>query len=186
MKAKEYLVKNITTVVAVVATVISLTTFSTIISKSVSEHIIPVVIGVVVSVLSNFLYDYLAKSEKSVFIVYNHKDYKIVQLIAKHLRENKHNVLLDTEFIKPGENINDKINISIKKANKIIVVLSKDSANSKWVDAEIKRVLELQKNILPIVVTEDFTMPEGMKDIKYADLTNYDEEKIEKFVSSLN
>ncbi|HLO46000.1 MAG TPA: toll/interleukin-1 receptor domain-containing protein [Leadbetterella sp.] len=186
MNKKQYLAKNLISIISIVVAIASLTIFSGIISNSIVDIILHFAIGLVFSLILNFLFDFLLLKEKSVFIIYNHKDSEIVKLIATQLRQNKYEVLLDTELIKTGERISDKIDSSINKAKKIIIVISKNSANSKWVDLEIKKVLTMQKSILPIVVTEDFIIPDGMKDIKYEDLRNYDSEKINKFIVGLN
>lgn len=186
MKSKEFLVKNILSIISIFASIISLTVFSGLITKNISEPIIALSIGVCTTIIFNFAYNFLSKREKSIFIIYNHEDSQIVKVIANDLKSKKFDVLLDLDLIKPGENINDKINYAIKKSNKIIVIFSKKSWDSKWVKAELGKVLEMQKSVIPVIISEDFTIPDEMKNIKYADLTNYNLEKLDKLISSLN
>lgn len=143
--------------------------------------------------LLTLAFEYLIKKEKTVFIVYSYEDKDTVNILIEQLKEKKYHVLSDEELIKPGDNIANKINEAISKSNKIILVLSPSSMKSKWVNIEMKKIVETKKLVVPIMVKQIDEIPDYLTDIKYADLTSNEKKEqnslktdLTKFVESLN
>ncbi|MDN5204234.1 toll/interleukin-1 receptor domain-containing protein [Fulvivirgaceae bacterium BMA10] len=94
-----------------------------------------------------------------VFISHSSIDKPFVDKIVKDLTQRKIPVWYDKFDIKLGESIPDKINKGIRDSKYFIIVLSKNSVSSKWVNEELNAALMKQINskgtfVLPIVIEE--------------------------------
>ncbi|MBW5892559.1 toll/interleukin-1 receptor domain-containing protein [Pectobacterium polaris] len=108
-----------------------------------------------------------------VFISHSSKDKPFAKLLCMDLEANGHIPWLDEWDISVGESIPEKISIGLQNADFIIVILSKNSVSSKWVEREwqIKYWNEIEKgriNVLPILL-QDCQIPELLRTKKYAD-----------------
>lgn len=72
----------------------------------------------------------------SVFISYSHRDKEMVDKIAKHLKQQGIEVIIDREVIKAGQSIQQFIEQSIKKSHFVLSVVSSNSLKSGWVSKE--------------------------------------------------
>ncbi|TGK81553.1 toll/interleukin-1 receptor domain-containing protein [Leptospira noumeaensis] len=72
----------------------------------------------------------------SLFISHSKKDYDFAHRLALDLQKNNFQIWFDEWSIKIGENIVEKISDGLKKTDYIIVVLSKQAVQSKWVEKE--------------------------------------------------
>ena len=77
--------------------------------------------------------DFLGK----IFISYSSKDKKFVRRLANAIEKEGYKVWLDEKEIIAGDYLPKKIGKAIKSSKVIIVVLSKNSIFSKWVQYEI-------------------------------------------------
>ena len=112
---------------------------------------------------------------KKVFISHSSKDKHFVNTLATDLHNCGIEPWVDEWKIRVGESIPTKIGNGIKESDFVILVLSKSSTRSKWVEAEwqAKYWHEIQKGrvaLLPILL-EDCEVPELLKTKKYADFT---------------
>lgn len=98
-----------------------------------------------------------------VFISHSAQDKKFVNILVSRLREDGIQTWTDEKELAIGDNIAEKINSAISKTDYFIVILSRNSVNSKWVNFELSatRLNEISKNqniILPILI-EDCEIP---------------------------
>jgi len=112
-------------------------------------------------------------NQESVFISYSSHDKDFVLRLTKDLVDNNINCWLDEWEIKVGDSILDKIDIGLEKSNFLVVVISSNSLNSKWVEREWKVKYWDEVNtgkiiVLPALI-EDCEIPKLLKNKKYAD-----------------
>lgn len=108
-----------------------------------------------------------------VFISYSHRDKKFVNLLTNRLREHNIDVWLDSKEISIGSNIAERIKNGISNVDFFILILSKNSADSKWVNYELSATIlneiSRQETIILPVLIEDCQIPFSLQDRLYAD-----------------
>jgi hypothetical protein len=113
-----------------------------------------------------------------IFISHSSLDKIFAKKLSKDLISFSHEPWLDEWEIKVGECIPTKIETGLKNCDYILVILSKNSIKSSWVEREWKAKYweEANKgkiNILPVLI-EDCEIPILLQTKKYADFrTNY-------------
>lgn len=108
-----------------------------------------------------------------VFISYSSIDRGIALILSERLSDLGVRVWIDVNEVLVGHDFTDKIYYGLTKAKFIIVVLTKNSANSKWVKEELsysklKMIDKKQRLILPLLF-EDCEIPPQIKTLRYAD-----------------
>jgi hypothetical protein len=108
-----------------------------------------------------------------IFISHSSKDKEFVRELCRDLTEIGHHPWLDEWEIKVGECISTKIQQGLEGSDYLILVLSKSSVESGWVEREWKDKYweEVEKGtvfILPVVV-QDCDIPRLLKTKYYAD-----------------
>lgn len=108
-----------------------------------------------------------------VFISHSTKDQEFVQFLRQKLLNAKIDVFEFNTSLKPGDKILTTIKEALRNSDFIIVVLSKESVKSDWVNFEISTVLlnekSLQETLLIPVLIEDCEIPYSLNDRFYAD-----------------
>lgn len=109
----------------------------------------------------------------TIFISHSSKDHDVAGRLATDLRGLGHAVFLDEYCIKVGDCIIAKIEDAIKKADYVIVILSPNATNSKWVEREWRakfwdEVNSGRTHVLPALV-ENCEIPPLLKTKRYAD-----------------
>lgn len=98
-----------------------------------------------------------------VFISYRRDGGEVLaKLLYETLRREKYSVFLDYESLSAGE-FGEKILNTIRTANDVLVVLSKDCLKrcrdpKDWMYQEIAEAIRGKKNVIPVIATE-FEMP---------------------------
>lgn len=110
---------------------------------------------------------------KKVFISHSSQDKKFIDKLVKALSADGVQIWIANKEISAGENIQEKINDAISNIDYFIVVLSKHSTSSSWVNFEISAILnreisKQQRIILPVLI-EDCDIPFSLKDRLFAD-----------------
>jgi TIR domain len=110
-----------------------------------------------------------------LFISHSSADKPFARKLAEDLGALGHTVWLDERAIKVGDVIPSKLEEGISAADYVVVVLTKHSVESGWVDREVKAKLweEVQQGkimVLP-VMAEKCELPPFLKIKKYADFT---------------
>lgn len=113
---------------------------------------------------------------KKVFISHSSKDKHFAKWLCSDLSNAGHSPWLDEWEIKVGESIPEKIEEGVDEAHYVIVVLSENAINSKWVEREwhSKYWDEIESGdiqVLPVLF-EECKIPRLLKMKKYADFSN--------------
>jgi predicted nucleotide-binding protein len=89
----------------------------------------------------------------TVFFSYARVDAATVQLFALELRSAGVQVLLDIEFLKPGERFETEIRAKVLTADALVCFVSPASRQSQWSSAELRAFAEASdKIIFPVLI----------------------------------
>ncbi len=98
-----------------------------------------------------------------VFISHSSQDKPAVETLAAALTARKIDVWLDKAEIGPGDDIVRQINQGLEGADAGIIVFSRHSRESRWVDAEASYLtyarIQEQKIIVPVMIGDDSYVP---------------------------
>ena len=114
-----------------------------------------------------------------IFISHNVLDKPVVEPIALGLREKygQDQIFYDSWSIQPGEVIIDRMNDGLEGCKVFLFFISKNSLNSKMVDIEWKRALEISLSsgmkLIPIRISK-CSMPAILQGIRYIDFFDDD------------
>jgi len=114
-----------------------------------------------------------------VFISYSHEDKQIVKRISEDLRRQGVQAWLDEDLISPGEQWIDKLSEAFESSDAILVIMSRNTAESRWQTSEIALAVATQrkdpsKRIIPVLVDRQADVPFFLKDLVYCDLSSED------------
>jgi len=132
--------------------------------------------------LSNKLFNgrFNKSGKRKIFISYASSDRAFAKSLAIDLKEVGLNPWLDEWEILVGDSIVQKVSSGLENTRFLVLVLSKHSIQSKWVENEWQakywdEIKEKKVFILPVLL-EDCETPTLLKQKKYADFTeNYNE-----------
>lgn len=115
-------------------------------------------------------------NNKKVFLSHSSLDKSVVISVAMDLNKRGISTWLDSFDILPGESIVSRINDGIKNCDYLLLFLSTNSVNSKWVQKEWETLLWDEINddkikIIPIKL-DDVEIPKILQTKKYIDLSN--------------
>lgn len=88
---------------------------------------------------------------KDVFISYSRRDQEFVTRLASDLDTQVTDVWFDQSTIQLGQDWQDEIMEGIRDCKAFILVLSPDSLESRYVQEEVNKALELGKTIFPVI-----------------------------------
>jgi hypothetical protein len=88
---------------------------------------------------------------KDIFISYSRRDQEFVTRLAHDLNAQVAGVWFDQSTIQVGQKWHDEIMDGIGECKALILVLSPDALESKYVREEVNKALELGKTIFPIL-----------------------------------
>ncbi len=114
-----------------------------------------------------------------VFLSYSHDDRDTAEKIAKDLLLNGIDVWFDKWEILPGDSLIQKIfEEGLSGANAFIILISKNSVESKWVKQEldtafIKRIEGITR-IIPLIIG-DAKIPIALSSLKWINLNEFDD-----------
>lgn len=123
-----------------------------------------------------------------VFISHSHDDKQIVRRIVDDLNKNGVEVWLDENLISPGELWTDKITEALQSSDVILVIMSRNTSESRWQTFEIAFSVAAQrgdpsKRIIPVLVDRQADVPFFLTGLAYCDLSS--EEKYKHNFESL-
>jgi TIR domain/Pentapeptide repeats (8 copies) len=111
----------------------------------------------------------------SCFISYSTKDEEFARKLHSKMRDEKLRVWFAPEDIQGGQKIYEQVERAIQVHDRLLIVLSESSLNSKWVKHEIKRAREIEikenrRKLFPIRLV-DFDTIQAWKsfDVDYAE-----------------
>jgi len=90
----------------------------------------------------------------SVFLSYSTKDQEAARFIASHLAASGADVFIDFAKLRAGKDFTEQLRQQIETCDYFVLVLSPNSAKSKWVKAEVDYAHEKGKVIVPLVLED--------------------------------
>ena len=110
---------------------------------------------------------------KSVFLSYSHEDKEFARQLASDLTSSGISVGIDQHVVMPGDSIIYTITKAITESDYIVVVLSKSSVNSHWVQREIRAAFikapyNAGRVLIPVVI-DQVKLPSFLQGIRYVD-----------------
>ena len=90
-----------------------------------------------------------------IYVSYSHHDRPLVERIVARLEEDGHQVWIDTQSLVPGDNILQKMEQGLEAADVLLVVVSRNSLRSEWVQREfsaiaLREISDGQQRIIPV------------------------------------
>lgn len=123
-----------------------------------------------------------------VWISYSQRDKLFVERLRSDLERQGIQAVIGNDVVSPGDSWVERISESLKKIDTFLIVLSKESAESKWMTYEIAYAVSAKKSgdtkhVIPIIVDRNVQLPPFLYDIRYLDFS--DEEKYHENLSAL-
>lgn len=114
----------------------------------------------------------------SIFISYSSRDKEFVKFLTKRLKNENIDFWVDEKDFMPGDKIQNKISQGINKCDKFLLVCSKHSLTSWWVDREFEEALLKESNskgnvLIPINLDNKIFDKESNYEKKYLVLTRH-------------
>lgn len=91
-----------------------------------------------------------------VFISYAHQDKDVAHQLRKLVQAEGQTVFFDNALA-AGEDYSSMSESALADAKAVVVLLSKNSNRSRWVDAQLRSVLQSGKVIIPVLLDEEAT-----------------------------
>jgi hypothetical protein len=104
-----------------------------------------------------------------IFISYSRKDAEVASHIAAELTAIGLNPWIDRNEIRPGESFVGALNTAVSEASYLLVLFSRETANSDWVSREWMSAMANRVPIFPVRL-DDSEPPAILRDIQYFDL----------------
>ena len=176
-KAILYMQKRLMIPLAVAASLLSVTAFLAVIlpkdSMSFAIGIVASVLGAVIAYSMAEALNYV-RSKQVIFVSYTHADSEFVNQLINELSDLNVRFLVDRLELKVGDNIKSAVDSMIDRADSIIFVVSKSSAESNWARKELEQALSRKKRLLPVVLDRE-VIPEPLSGLYYADFSESSE-----------
>ena len=146
--------------------------------------IMTIVLTAIVGIFSYYTSIKLKQRERLVFMIYANKDKNQIEQLKNELYKAGIRVITDQDVVQVGDNIKDTIESNIKRVSKVIIVLSKNTENSNWIEKEIGIAKSKDKLLFPVAIDE-VNMPESIKELKYADIQQMNRDTIYPLIKAL-
>lgn len=108
------------------------------------------------------------------FISYSHKDAGRIQPLVTALQENGHRIWWDRD-IPPGCNFQGEIEQALSEASCVMIMLTRNSAASDWVQGETSFGQE-HKKLIPVLL-DDVPIPVSLRSLQVADLRQWPDKR---------
>jgi hypothetical protein len=114
-----------------------------------------------------------------VFVSYSQLDNLVVAKIVHRLKRDGHRIWIDVMQLKPGDNIQQTVQKGLDQADAMVVVVSRNSFKSKWIQQEftmiaLQQLSKRERRIIPVKI-DDSPVPAYLADRVYIDMSeNFD------------
>lgn len=127
---------------------------------------------------------------RKVYISYSTIDKPFVSWLVERLIKEDIDIWYDELEMNAGDVIKEKISEGIKTSSVFLIILSKSSVKSRWVNYELNEALiySAQRKgvkIVPILIDNETIIPYNLSMIKYADFRSDKESSLKELVRSL-
>jgi DNA-binding PadR family transcriptional regulator len=115
----------------------------------------------------------LAKLVKPyIFISYSRKNLNVMREISKDLKQENISFWVDEHLLEVGMDWEMAIEIGLKGAKAVLALMSPDAKNSPWVRIEVKKALDQNLKIFPVLIDGDqeTSIPLALYGHQYIDL----------------
>ena len=124
-----------------------------------------------------------------IFISYAHLDRSRVKPIVARLEQAGHEIWIDSIKLKLGDNIAERINDGISAAEAVLVIVSKNSMSSKWVQHEfssiaLSEISKRQPKVVPVLLDAG-PVPSYLANYYFVDLARDFDGGLNQLVASL-
>ena len=123
-----------------------------------------------------------------IFISYSWADKPFVRNLANRLEQNGYSIWLDEKELVPGDKISSKIADAIDDSRVVVIVITENSINSKWLkyelDLAISIMIEKEIRIIPIL-KGNIELPNQIKNLVYADFRQKSRHGYESLLNAL-
>jgi hypothetical protein len=124
-----------------------------------------------------------------IFIAHSSRDNGISKKIAEALKGEGFGVWYDEWKIKVGDSISQKISSGLQQGDFLVIILSKNSIQSQWVQKELAAALALEGKksmfILPVQI-DGCEIPVLLQDRKYADFGKGFSQGLDELLDAIN
>ncbi len=124
------------------------------------------------------------------FISHSRKDKAFIDTLIQALKTKKVDVWIDTESLRGGDDITKTIKKALLEIDYFIIVLSKNSVISEWVNFELSTTLvneiSLERKIVVPVLIDNCELPDSIKNRYYIDFRNSFAEGFKNLMKTLN
>lgn len=111
---------------------------------------------------------------KEVFVSYSRKDWTAhVQPLVDHLENAGINVWVDQHLLEGGQDWLDEINKALDRCTCLLLCVSPDALDSKYVKMEYRYFVEENKPIIPVICREA-KIPAELRSIQHHPYANFD------------
>jgi len=131
------------------------------------------------------------KPTSQIFISHSSEDWQFVyHSVALRLQGLGYKVWYDKWSIAVGDSIVEKIFSGLSESDALIIVLSKNSINSKWVKEELsftvmRKLSDSDIRLFPVLI-DDCEIPHPLRHIKYADFRSSEEDGFNSLVGAIS
>lgn len=95
------------------------------------------------------------RNPKQIFLSHAHQDAEFAQKLAKDLKSKGWDVWIAPDSIRPGERWIEAINRGLEESSILLLVVTPEAVNSKWVRREVGVAIEMQHEGLMRVIPLD-------------------------------
>jgi CTP:molybdopterin cytidylyltransferase MocA len=130
-----------------------------------------------------------AANARVAFISHSSKDKPFVRQLAADLVASGVQVWIDEQRIRVGDSIPERVAQGVAESDFFLVVVSAASVDSPWVKKELNQALvhEIEKRqvrVMPVLL-DKVTLPETIREKKYADFTESYAKGLEELLESI-
>lgn len=124
-----------------------------------------------------------------VFLSYNFKDSDVADEIINSLKSAGVDVFSDRSIL-AGANLDSTMSVALREADAVVILLSRNSANSKWLRAEVASALDHKKKVIPVLLDSEskenwiWPLVSTHQAISFEDNKTYVEDIISKIVKN--
>jgi hypothetical protein len=124
-----------------------------------------------------------------VFVSHSPEDKEIVHRIIRRIKEAGHDVFGDSFRLRDGDNIHRRIGNELEKIDVLVLVISKNSFRSKWIQYEFsaiafRQISRRESRILPVKI-DSSDVPSYFASREHIDLSDNFESGLDRLVDAL-